>query len=43
MGKTTDFSPFKEGLTVGARLAGALISKMADLTGFLKAAISKVF
>ena len=47
MGKTTDISPFEKGLKglfgKGARLAEASISKTADLTGFSKAAISKVF
>ena len=43
MGKTTDLSPFEKQLIVGARLAGASISKTADLTGFSKAAKSKVF
>ena len=43
MGKTTDLSPFEKELIVGARLAGASISKMAGLTRFSKAAISKDF
>ena len=42
-GKSTGLSPFGKELTVSARLAGASIPKTADLTGFSKIAISKVF
>ncbi|GFU59210.1 DDE_3 domain-containing protein [Trichonephila clavipes] len=43
MGKATDLSPFGKGVIVGARLAGASISKMANLTLFSKADILKHF
>ena len=41
--KTTDLSPFERRLIVSSCLAGVSISKTAGLTGFSKAAISKVF
>ena len=43
MGKTTDLSLFEKGLIDGVRLAVASVSKRADLNGFSKATISKVF
>ena len=43
MKKTIGISPFEKRLFADACLAGAAILKTADLTGFSKAAMSKVF
>jgi len=37
-----DFSDFQRGQIVGARLAGASVTKMATLLGVSRAAVSKV-
>ncbi len=43
MGKKVDLSDFKRGMFVGARWAGLSISKTADLLGFSRTAISRVY
>ncbi|GFY14020.1 hypothetical protein TNCV_1296811 [Trichonephila clavipes] len=43
MGKTTYLSPFEKWLIVGVRLAGASISKTANMAKFSKEAISGIF
>ncbi len=43
MGKKGDLSDFERGMVVGARRAGLSISKTADLLGFLRTTISKVY
>ncbi len=43
MGKKVDLRDFKCGMFVGARWAGLSISKTADLLGFSRTAISRVY
>ncbi len=43
MGKKGDLSDFERGMVVGARRAGLSISKTADLLGFSRATISRVY
>ncbi len=43
MGKKRDLSDFKHGMVVGARRAGLSISKTADLLGFSRTTISRVY
>ena len=43
MGKSKDLSPFERGMIVGARLAGATVTKTAELTGKSLGSVSKVF
>ncbi len=43
MGKKWDLSDFERGMVVGARRAGLSISKTADLLGFSRTTISKVY
>ncbi len=43
MGKKRDLSDFERGLLVGARRAGLSISKTADLLGFSRTTISRVY
>ncbi len=43
MGKKGDLSDFKRGMVVGARQAGLIISKTADLLGFSCTTISRVY
>ncbi len=43
MGKKEDLSDFERVMVVGARRAGLSISKTADLLGFSRRAISRVY
>ncbi len=43
MGKKGDFGDFERGMVVGARRAGLSISKTADLLGFSRTTISRVY
>jgi len=43
MGKKGDLSDFERGMVVGARRAGLSISKTADLLGFSRTTISRVY
>ncbi len=43
MGKKGDLSDFERGMVVGARQAGLSISKTADLLGFSRTTISRVY
>ncbi len=43
MGKKEDLSDFERGMVVGARRAGLSISETADLLGFSRSTISKVY
>ncbi len=43
MGKKGDLRDFERGMVVGARWAGLSISKTADLLGFSRTTISKVY
>ncbi len=43
MGKKGDLSDFKCGMVVGARRAGLSISETADLLGFSRTTISRVY
>ncbi len=43
MGKKRDLSDFERGMVVGARRAGLSISKTADLLGFSRTTISRVY
>ena len=43
MGKKGDLSDFERGIVVGARQAGLSISKTADLLGFSRTTISRVY
>ncbi len=43
MGKKGDLSVFERGMVVGARRAGLSISKTADLLGFSRITISRVY
>ncbi len=43
MGKKGDLSDFECGMVVGARRAGLSISKTADLLGFSRTTISRVY
>ncbi len=43
MGKKEDLSYFEHGIVVGARRAGLSISKTADLLGFPRTTISRVY
>ncbi len=43
MGKKGDLSDFEHGMVVGARRAGLSISKTADLLGFSRTTISRVY
>ncbi len=43
MGKKGDLSDFERGMVVGARRAGLCISKTADLLGFSRTTISRVY
>ncbi len=43
MGKKGDVSDFERGMVVGARQAGLTISKTADLLGFSRTSISRVY
>ncbi len=43
MGKKGDLSDFERGMVVGARRAGLIISKAADLQGFSHTTISRVY
>ncbi len=43
MGKKGDLSDFECGMVVGARWAGLSISKTADLLGFSRTTISRVY
>ncbi|KAI5086988.1 hypothetical protein C0J45_24461, partial [Silurus meridionalis] len=43
MGKKGDLSDFEHGIVVGARRAGLSISETADLLGFLRTTISRVY
>ena len=43
MGKKGDLSDFERGLVVGARRAGLSISETADLLGFSRTTISRVY
>ncbi len=43
MGKKGDLSDFERGMVVGARQAGLSISKIADLLGFPRTNISRVY
>ncbi len=43
MGKKVDLSDFERGMVVGARRAGLSISKTADLLGFSRTTISRVY
>ncbi len=43
MGKKGDISDFERGMVVGARRAGQSISKIADLLGFSRTTISRVY
>ncbi len=43
MGKKVDLSDFERGMVVGARRSGLSISKTADLLGFSRTTISRVY
>ncbi len=43
MGKKCNLGDFERGMVVGARRAGLSISKTADLLGFLRTTISRVY
>ena len=43
MGKKWDFSDFERGIFVGARRTGLSISETADLVGFSRTTISRVY
>ncbi len=43
MGKKGDLSDFERGMVVGARRTGLSISKTADLLGFSRTTISRVY
>ncbi len=43
MGKKGDLSDFEHGMVVGVRRAGLSISKTADLLGFSRTTISRVY
>ncbi len=43
MGKKEDFSDFERGMVVGVRRAGLSISETADLLGFSRTTISRVY
>ncbi len=43
MGKKWDLSDFERGMVVGARRAGLSISKTAELLGFSRTTISRVY
>ncbi len=43
MGKKVDLSDFERGMVVGARRAGLSISKTADLLGFSRTTISRIY
>ncbi len=43
MGKKGDLSDFERGMAVGLRRAGLSISKTADLLGFSRTTISRVY
>ncbi len=43
MGKKGDLSDYESGMLVGARLAGLSISKTADLLGFSRTTIFRVY
>ncbi len=43
MGKKVDLSDFERGMVVGARRAGLSISETADLLGFSRTTISRVY
>ncbi len=43
MGKKGDLSDFERGVVVGARRAGLSISQTADLLGFSRTTISRVY
>ncbi len=43
MGKKGDLSDFERGMVVGARRAGLSISNTADLLGFSRTTISRVY
>ncbi len=43
MGKKGDLSDFERGMVVGARQAGLSISKTADLLGFSRTTMSRVY
>ncbi len=43
MGKRGDLSDFEHGMVVGARWVGLSISKTADLLGFSRTTISRVY
>uniref|UniRef100_A0AAR2L8H4 Tc3 transposase DNA binding domain-containing protein n=1 Tax=Pygocentrus nattereri TaxID=42514 RepID=A0AAR2L8H4_PYGNA len=43
MGKKGDLSDFEHGMVVGARRAGLSISETADLLGFSRTTISRVY
>ncbi len=43
MGKKGDLSDFERGMVVGVRRAGLSISKTADLLGFSRTTISRVY
>ncbi len=43
MGKKEDLSDFERGMVVGARRAGLSISTTADLLGFSRTSISRVY
>ncbi len=43
MGKKGDLSDFERGMVVGARCAGLSISKTADLLGFSRTTISRIY
>ncbi len=43
MGKKGDLSDFERGMVVGAKRAGLSISKTADLLGFSRTTISRVY
>ncbi len=43
MGKKVDLNDFKRGMVVDARRAGLSISKTADLLGFSRTTISRVY
>ncbi len=43
MGKKGDLSDFERGMVVGARWVGLSISKTADLQGFSRTTISRVY
>ncbi len=43
MGKKRDLSDFERGMVEGARWAGLSISKTADLLGFSRTTISRIY